>query len=388
MGLLKKEDFYNTFFQKDRISSLFTKILFKYDNSLFYSSKHKSVINDFKVNFISLFPQYLTPEVSICANQKVKRLNQENLFGFGILLDGVSDIDSYLNNNFKSSTRGPIKRKLKRLESCFNIQSKIFYGKITETEYNTIMSSLKNMLTNRFIQKNDSNEAFGKWENYLNTTLPLIKNKEASLFVMYSNEDIIGVSLNYHKNSILIGHIIAYNIDYSKFGLGNTIVYKLIDWSIKNGYSILDMGNGALDYKRIWSNFSYNYEYYIVYNKSIAPFIIGQLEILKIKIKNLLKKLKIISTFRRVKKILITRKKREQNAIKPIEFEDINVNSFNEENHIKIKNINFSSPALRRTIFNFTFKQQEHIDNIHVFKLDEKTFIIKGKKCIQKITIN
>ena len=267
MGLLKKEDFYNTFFQKDRISSLFTKILFKYDNSLFYSSKHKSVINDFKVNFISLFPQYLTPEVSICANQKVKRLNQENLFGFGILLDGVSDIDSYLNNNFKSSTRGPIKRKLKRLESCFNIQSKIFYGKITETEYNTIMSSLKNMLTNRFIQKNDSNEAFGKWENYLNTTLPLIKNKEASLFVMYSNEDIIGVSLNYHKNSILIGHIIAYNIDYSKFGLGNTIVYKLIDWSIKNGYSILDMGNGALDYKRIWSNFSYNYEYYIVYNK-------------------------------------------------------------------------------------------------------------------------
>lgn len=386
MALLKKEDFYNTFFQKDNISSVFSKIFYKYDNSIFYSSKNLEAKNTAKVNFISLFPQYLYPEITN-KKIKVKRIQQKKLDGFGILIDGVKDADAYLLNTFKSSTRGPIKKKIKRLESCFNIHSKMFYGNITETEFNVIMPQLKNMIKLRFIQRNNANETLDKWDAYLNSTLALIKNKEASLFVLYSDEDIIGISLNYHINKIFIGHIIAYDIDYSKFGLGNTIVYKLLDWSIKNDYTIFDMGNGALDYKRIWSNFAYNYEYYISYNSSVLAFGVGQFQIIKTKLKNTLKELNLISNYRKIKARFFGNNIQSENLVKPFKIEEINAELFENINSTKIKSDAAAYKTVKKAVIDFAFSKQEHINNIELFKIDSNSFVIKGGKSFQKILI-
>lgn len=389
MTLLKKVDFYNTFFQKDKISPLFLKILYKYNNTVFYNTKDSYATSNTKVTFISLFPQYLDAELANSRKLRVKKIKQKKLDGFGILIDGVKDIDTFLTNKFKSSTRGPIKKKIKRLESCFNIHSKMFFGKITESEYSTIMSKLKEMLTRRFVQRNNSNEAFDKWNYYLNSTITLIKNKEASLFVLYSDNDIIGISLNYHVEKIFIGHIIAYDIDYSKFGLGNTIVYKLLEWNIKNNYTIFDMGNGALDYKRIWSNFTYNYEYYIACaNKSILALIIGQLQILKIQVKNALKELNVISFYRNFKNRCFNKNTPQKKLTKPFRLEEINMGLFEKINSTKIEYSHVAYKTVKKAVLDFAFSKQEHIDNIGLFKIDNNSYIIKGNKNVQKIIID
>lgn len=387
MALLKKEDFYNTFFQKDKISPVFSKISYKYNNALFFSSKNLETSNT-KVNFISLFPQYLYPEIFKNKALKTKKIQQERLDGFGILIDGVKDVDSYLANNFKSKTRGPITRKIKRLEVCFTIRTKMFYGNITDAEYSFIMTKLKAMIERRFIQRNNSNEALGKWDSYLKNTLVQIKNKEASLFVLYANEDIVGISLNYHIGKVFIGHIIAYDIDYSKFGLGNTIVCKLLQWSIDNGYSIFDMGNGALDYKRIWSNFTYNYDYYVIYQPSLISLGVAQLQILKIKFKNILKKLYVVDRYRKLKSSILNKNKLAIPPLKLPKLETIQTDAFNKLNLVKIQHNDILDKIIKKTIIDFTFAQQEPINDIEVFKENEQgSFIIKGKKSIQKITI-
>ncbi|WP_418603856.1 GNAT family N-acetyltransferase [Hwangdonia sp.] len=390
MALLNKEDFYNTFFQKDKISPVFSKLFYKYNNSKFYNSESTEINKDKpKVNFISLFPKYLYPEIANTNNVTVKKIQQNKLDGFAIVIDGVKNVDTYLANTFKSSTRGPIKKKIKRLESCFNIHYKMFYGDITEVDYNIIMPQLKTMIKRRFIQRNNTNEALGKWDSYLNTTLSQIKTKEASLFVLYSDNEIIGISLNYHVNKVFIGHIIAYNIDYSKFGLGNTIVYKLLEWSIKNDYAIFDMGNGALDYKRIWSNLSYNYEYYIVYKKSsFLALFFGQLQVFKVQFKNLLKKYNVVDNFRKIKAHLLGKNKQDVNLKKSLSFEEIKAEVFIQLKLTKIEFHNVANNLLKKAVIDFTFAHRDHINDIEVFKVDHSTFIIKGTKNIQKIIID
>ena len=207
------------------------------------------------------------------------------------------------------------------------------------------------------------------------------------MFVLYADEDIIGISLNYHINKIFIGHIIAYDIDYSKFGLGNTIVYKLLDWSIKNDYTIFDMGNGALDYKRIWSNFAYNYEYYISYNSSVLAFGVGQFQIIKTKLKNTLKELNLISNYRKIKARFFGNNIQSENLVKPFKIEEINAELFENINSTKIKSDAAAYKTVKKAVIDFAFSKQEHINNIELFKIDSNSFVIKGGKSFQKILI-
>ncbi|WOD43379.1 GNAT family N-acetyltransferase [Hwangdonia lutea] len=390
MALLNKVDFYNTFFQKDKISTVFSRLFYKHNNALFYSLEKTEKKNDeATVNFISLFPQYLYPEIKQAQNVRVKKIQQKKLDGFAILINGFKDVDTYLANTLKSSTRGPIKKKIKRLELCFNIHYKMFYGDISEAEYNVIMPQLKSMIERRFTERNNTNEALGKWDSYLRTTLSQIKKKEASLFVLYSADEIIGVSLNYHINKVFIGHIIAYNIDYSKFGLGNTIVYKLLEWSINNNYSIFDMGNGALDYKRIWSNLTYNYNYYIVYNtSSFLAFIFGNLQVFKVQLKNTLKVLNVIYIYRKIKAHIFNKNKKDTSLQTSVKYEKINIEAFKKLRLTKIEYQNIEDNLVKKAIIDFTFAHQNHINDIEVYKLDSTSFIISGKKSIQKIIID
>src|SRR5690606_9401311 len=123
-------------------------------------------------------------------------------------------------------------------------------------------------LTKRFEQRNDTNHILINWERYKNILFPLINEKKASIFVIYNNESPIQISINFHYGKTFFAHIPAYDVDYAPYGLGNTAVYKQLEWCIENNYEYLDMGNGYLEYKKRWCNYQYDLETHIFYKKT------------------------------------------------------------------------------------------------------------------------
>ncbi|WNH12217.1 GNAT family N-acetyltransferase [Thalassobellus suaedae] len=385
MSKVYKKDFYNTFFLKNNIPNIYKNIRYSYRDGDFYINKKKQNNTLNKVSIVNLFPNYFYANHLQEKKNIKKSIVQTKLNGYAVKLEDFLNIDSYLKSNFKSNTKSSIVKRKNRLESCFNVNYKMYFGEILNEDYERIMVSLKNMLYKRFLQKKATNEFFDKWESYYSSTIKLILNKEASLFVIYANNIIIGLSLNYHAKDIFIGHVIAYDINYSKFGIGNTIVFKLIEWCINNNYSILDMGNGDLDYKLNWSNYIYNYQYHIVYRKnSINSILKAYYAIFIIKLKNLLKNCNADIYLALIKKKLLNNTIKE-NTFSNIKLEKVNklpLSNLQETNYTDFKN-----ESLTKSFIDFVYLEQEYVSNIRTYKINERTYYYKSKSKIQKVEL-
>lgn len=71
------------------------------------------------------------------------------------------------------------------------------------------MSHFEVMLTARFEQRNDHNKNLDNWDSLLKETLPLLRERKASLFKIYDNKTPISITLVYHLNHVLFSSIIA-----------------------------------------------------------------------------------------------------------------------------------------------------------------------------------
>ena len=170
----------------------------------------------------------------------------------------------------------------------------MFHGEISKTDYELHMLALKKMLKERFDEKGEENRVLKEWNNYYNTTYELIKTKKCSLFVIRANAETIHVCINRHQNNMFNISIPSYNIAYSKFGLGNISIFKLLEWAVKNNYDFIDMEYGSYEYKRRWSNKIYSFDHHICYNSKWSKRSIwGRLEVLRLRMINLLKDMKV-----------------------------------------------------------------------------------------------
>ena len=209
--------------------------------------------------------------------------------GYAISLGKDMNPDQYVKQQFGSNAK-TIRRYVNRLEACFNVSYKMFYGEIEYNTYMFIMTSLRSMLVKRFAQRNTTNSELQIWDEVVNDSYAQILEKKASLFVIYNESTPIEISLNYHFYKILFISTSSYDIDYAKFGLGHVEIYKQIEWCLANGVQIFEMGDGELDYKRRWSNAIYNFEHHVIYPKnSLVKKGMAQLEIGKIKFREYLK---------------------------------------------------------------------------------------------------
>ncbi len=214
---------------------------------------------------LHLVPEYFDVEVN---TQLIGRhVIHQNNWGYAIKMD-FDSVEEYLTNQFKSKYRSIIRRYVKRLETCFDIEYTFFFGDITLEEYQRTMNVLKDMIDRRFDQRKERHKALVDWNEIYDEAFPLILSKKASLFIIYADGHPIEISLNYHFDTILFSSISSYDIDYSKFGLGHIEIYKQLEWCLENGYSTFEMGVGGMDYKRRWSNFIYQFENHITFSKN------------------------------------------------------------------------------------------------------------------------
>lgn len=192
--------------------------------------------------------------------------------GFLINLSPFQDLNTYMAANFNKSSRYKLKKYKKKLETCFEIKCKMFYGETSKAEYEHIFSSFKNLLVKRFDDKQTTNNNLEKqeWDFYHEVAFTMILEKKAGLFVIYNDDKPIAVTLCYFSKDILFDAITVFDIDYAKFHLGSVNIMKLLEWCLEHNFDTFDFSKGDFDYKRRWATMQYDFEYHLLYDsKSI-----------------------------------------------------------------------------------------------------------------------
>ena len=332
---------------------------------------------------LMLAPSYL--DFHVKDGYFLKIIKQDNN-GYSSWLDEFTTINSYVKFCFKKNSKVIFKR-LRRLEFCFDIEYKFYHGTISFKDYKAIMNALKIMLERRFEQRNDTNEMLLNWENIFNNTYDLIVKQQASFYVVYNKNVPIAISLQYHLDKILLSYMSSYDIDYQKFGLGNTMIYKQIEWCISNSYKYFEQGYCDLEYKRLWSNNVYKFNHHIVYKKGvISAFLNGNIEIIKVIIKEFLKAKNFKVKLKKVKHLINSKEKTSSYC--PVKYRSVDFVDSDGKNILDFvdwKKGDFR--FLRKGIYDFLYSNLEKIEDVKVFKIKNlpMTFKIQGKNKSVKI---
>lgn len=370
---IDKTNFYYSFFEKQQIPSICKKITFDNKELTRIQKSNKNKLSA-KINVFNLFPDYLKLEL----DQNLYSKKSIHKPGLAVnITSGFNSIDEYLKVQ-STSFRKVVTRSVKRLESCFNIEYKMFYENISKPECDLVMGKLFAMIENRFKQRSGRNTILRQWDYYTNLAFNGINNKTASLFVIYNGELPIEVSLNFHYDDIMFSYISSYDLDYSKFSLGNIEIYKQLEWCIDNKIALFDIGYGDYKYKRRWVNFVYDFEtIYVADRKSMLLQIYSFLHDTKTNLIHylILKKVNywIYDTIDKIKGIDRTF------VPDPYEIFDSKGHQY-DDNNININTED--SFYLRKPVYDHAYTLQEHIDHLKVFKSqsDSKSYIIKGQK--------
>ena len=375
-----KYNFYTDLFEKNSIPDVYVSINQKKTTSL-------KIINtlNHKIKSFELVPNYLV------INTK-KNLINNKIFqkkGYAINLDSSANVEHYIKSQLNKSARKNFIRSLNRLESCFNIKYKVFYGHITNEDYQYYMEVFYKMLHTRFQQRNDRNLVLENWNYYLETIFDLLNKKKASFFLITNNSGVIAFSINYHFDNICYSSIASFDSNYYKFSLGNTIIYKLSEWCIVNNLKTLDLGYGDFTHKRLWCNTTYAFENHIVYSPNNYIAIAYAIYIKnKYKVINYLISKNINVFYNKIKSFFIGKKMQDaKSLIFNIETTQL---SFFDFNNLIIVDFNQDQYSfLKKTIYDFLYTKQEHISDVSAYKTQEKpsVFFIKGKLNHIKIEI-
>ena len=131
---MKKQtsDFFFEYYDKNSIPNIYSSVLYSQDQKIFENNKYLENKNKDSIYSIMFIPNYILPNFDR-NNFAVKKISQF-FKGYSISLNGIDTVDQYIRKRFKKNAKSILKR-VKRLESCFKIDSTFYYGEITKTEY-------------------------------------------------------------------------------------------------------------------------------------------------------------------------------------------------------------------------------------------------------------
>lgn len=389
---LSKLNFTISFFEKNLVLPFYKKVYNKTNGQNFLNKNLN--VESYSENYIYIvngIPPYFELKLDE-ENKPFKKFNVYPRLGFLASLEKYDNVRDYMNDQFKSKSRSRIRSCIRRLELCYNIEYKTYFGAITKDEYNFLFSKFKSMIERRFNQRTDSHAQLKNWDFYEKTTYPMILEKKASLFVIYNNGTPIDICLSYHHQNIVNNVIRSYDVDYSKFKLGYVDILKQLEWCFENNYKIFDLGWGEMDYKYQWCNVVHKYECHVVYNNNnlsekILAYVIAKLIIFK----TFLRRKKIIPITIRLKTFF---KKPSKNLDKKQKGEPVfTIKDLSKmppiDKSLSIVNIDKEEFAfLRAPTYNFQYLNSESSGNIKVYKIitQKDSFIIEGKNKAQKIS--
>lgn len=341
-----------------------------------------------KVFLIYDVPDYLD-NLSEKTKKRIGRIKVDQYPGFLVDVHKYIDIDSFKKSRFGKNSLYKIRKYQKKIESCFDIRYHMYFGDISKKEYDFIFKTFKDLLERRFDNKQIRNNNLDKreWEFYYDLMYDLILDKKASIYVIYDRDKPIAGSFNYHTDEVAIGAIMAFDIDYSKFYPGFTIINKLIEWSIKNKLKYFDFSKGDFSYKRQWSDRKYSFRYHIVYDKNaLMATVIAYVMSSYFKLKKYLRAKKINELFNKLIYRLNGSRIYETVSYRVVD----DLQEINHKDLYKVNDKNETFAFLRKAVYDFLYAKSEHITNIEVYQILSKKdfYLIKGKSGSQVIQLS
>lgn len=389
--MVKKYKFAYDFYETRRIYPFYENVLNKTNGKNYFNNEIKRT--DDLVNVVHIV-NYINPYYNLILDKNQPHLNVIKLHqdkGFLAKLDEFTTIDAYMNSKMSSKSRTKMRGFVRRLETCFTISFKMYFGEISKNDYNFLFSKFHEFLTNRFLQRGDNHEALPRWDSIKNSTYQMILDKTASLFVIYNDKEPIDICLNYHHQNIIDNAIRSYDIDYSRFRLGYIDIYKQLEWCFENGIEIFDLSLGDFDYKRKWCNVVYEFENHIIYNKnSILKKIIAHILLLFYKTKGHLKEKNVHLLYHKIRNFFKTKTKHDPGHNEStIELEEINNLPALEKLTIIDSTLEVYRD-LRKPIYDFQYSTAESANTIKVYKMNNQNtlYFVKGLNKILKICLN
>ncbi|MFD1613964.1 GNAT family N-acetyltransferase [Gelatiniphilus marinus] len=369
----------NLSFVKNKYLPFYINIGKNLTNGLSYTIKKNEADYKNKVFFIYDVPSLVNITKPDTGTLKLITIRQYK--GYLANLENYTNLQDYISDNFSSRSRKVFKKHLVKLETCFNIKYKMYYGdNITKDEYDFIFKNFNRLLKKRFSEKRINNHYLSdkKW-NYLEALVfPMILDKKASIFVIYDKDTPINISVNYLSSNIVFGALTVFDTDYSKFNIGFIDIMKHLEWCIENKFLIFDFSKGDFEYKKRWGNTFYHFDYHLLYDSSsiLAKLIANSLG-QYFKIKQLLRDKNIHTRFHEFI-FLLKGKKTKANT-----FNVLNCDGGIAENELERLDYNQEKYVfLKRRIYEFLYKHSESINDIEVYAVtpSQKTYFIKGKK--------
>ncbi|MEB8347222.1 GNAT family N-acetyltransferase [Flavobacteriaceae bacterium KMM 6898] len=375
-----------------------TRSIYPFYSNVYNKSNHQNFLNPNQNNSLELgstihVVNYINPYLQLSLNDSkisLKAFKFQLHIGFLANLHGFSNVDEYMK--FKMSSKGRTKMRgyLRRLETCFNIHYKMYYGNITIADYELLFRKLHCFILNRFEERGNKHEALENWEILKKNSYAMILDKKASLFVIYNGEEPIDICLNYHHQNILDNAIRSYDINYSKFRLGYIDILKQLEWCFENGAEIFDLSFGDFEYKRKWCNEVYDFETQIIYNKSRFEYKAIAFGIMQLnKLKAHLKKKNVHLVYHKARKLFNRKIEVDTNKSKILfdvtEIETIPKMETLSQIDIRSDKYEF----IKRPVYDFQYLNFETSQNIKVYNPINfpEVFIISGKKKCLKIEL-
>ncbi|UJH67004.1 GNAT family N-acetyltransferase [Allomuricauda sp. SCSIO 65647] len=384
-----------SFFEKGEVPEIFWRVSELVTGKVLFERKKLFNPQDFKGLYsFTEVPDYLKFELHPQFKGFTRKSWKVN-DGFLANLAKYDDIDDYLKNHFGKTSRSKIRRYLKRLDTCIEPTFKIYYGDIDEKEFNRLFDYLKAFMMRRFAQKKEENIDLPLLEEYRDLLLPMIKKRQAGIFVIYHGDKPIDISTSVINGNVLGTSIGSYDIDYEVFSLGTIDLYKHVEWCFDRGFEILDLGRGDYFYKRKWVDEKYVFHKHLIYDATILRHHIsarikkayGQLIYKTI---DFLKKLKVQYLWGKYFRLYYIHFRKDLHVELHKEFTTIN--EFEEPDWRSLVVIDPKEPEnswLVKPINDLIYRAHAKFEDIQVFAktVNDNEYYLKGNNSKQKIVL-
>lgn len=331
------------------------------------------------VNYI---PPFLEPQIRQADKRRLKAITMNYFYGFMADLRNQSTLDDYLKEKMSSKSRTKVKSYVRKLEACYPISYKLYFGEISSAHYDFLFSKFQEFLKSRFLQRGDTHELLPHWKSIRQDSYEMIRNKTASLFVIYNDKEPIDICLNYHTGNVMHNGIRSYDIAYSKFRLGYIDILKQLQWCFENGIHLFDLGVGDMDYKRHWCNVIYDFEHQIHYRKGKAWVKLVAITLARFyETKEYLKKKELHKFYHKIRKLFKkTTNRPELNKEKKMEILSDGPSS-DQKSMTPLDLKDEANFLMKKSVCDFQYAYLEPSNEINVYKLNEdsEVYLIKGK---------
>lgn len=379
---INKLDFLDDLLLKEQMSMIYSRVTNAFSSTLLVEDSLQK-IGEKDIFIIKDVPGYL--HTRIHPSHKVKKASMYH--GYSINLGKYENFEAYLVKRLSSKRRSNHRAFKKRLELCFSVQYKMYFGPMEKKEYDYLFDQLRLMIKRRFTLKQMKHSGWEKMDNYHKIIYPKILEKKASIFAIYHDSKPISISINLIEEDIYSGFMMAFDVDFSKFYPGFINIQKQVEWCFENKFQLFDMMKGDLAYKNIFADEIYYYQCQIVFpSKKQISSIVAKFLALKVELYynslHLLKKLNLHLVYRRLKISIygLLNKKVLANVQQEFRVKNIpNINSISKLVKISIEDDSYT--YLRKPIYDFMYTSFENINDIEVFEsVAGISYLVKGKK--------